>query len=321
MSEKRKRAWAALMAIAFILTLVACSPKRPGSAVPAAQKAAAEEALQWLRAQQQPDGSFDAGFGHPAGLTCDAVLAIVAAGGDPANWSTAAGQPTMIDYLANTGSEFAIDAATTGKLIVALTAAGHDPRDYSSDWVAHLQSFEDASGAYDPGSVGQAWAMLALQAAGEEVPLAAIEVLKSYQLETGAWASAFGPDNDTVSIALQALVAANEVRNSPAIENALAFLHEQQNEDGGFPAIKPSEWGTDSNANSTAYVIMALLAVGEDVASDQWKKPGGDPMSALLSLQAEDGKIEFQPGIGEPLLSTIQSIPALMHKTLPITAR
>lgn len=321
MSDNWKRAWAALTVIAFLFSMAACSSKQPGGAVPVAQRAAAEKALQWLRANQQQDGSFDAGFGHPAGLTCDAVLAVVAAGGDPANWSPAAGQPTMIDYLANTGSEFAIDAATTGKLIVALAAAGQDPRDFSIDWVAHLQSFEDASGAFDPGSVGQAWAILALQAADKEVPPAAIEVLEGYQLETGAWASAFGPDNDTVSIALQALVAANEAKSSPAIEKALAFLHEQQNEDGGFPAIKPSDWGTDSNANSTAYVIMALLAVGEDVTSAQWKKTGGDPMSALLSLQAEDGRIEFQPGLGEPLLSTIQSIPALMQETLPMTAR
>lgn len=321
MSDKWKRALAALTAIAFIVTTVSCSPKRSDGGVPAEQSAAAETALQWLRAQQKQGGSFDAGFGHPAGVTCDAVLAVTAAGGDPAEWSTAAGQPTMIDYLDTSGLEYAVDAATTGKLIVALTAAGHDPRDALTDWVAHLRSFEDAGGAYDPASVGQAWAVLALQAADEKVPPAAVEVLKSYQLETGAWASAFGPDNDTVSYALQALVAANEAKSSPAIQKALAFFREQQNDDGGFPAIKPSEWGTDSNANSTANVIMALLAVGEDPRSDKWTRSGGNPMSALLSLQADDGRIEFQPGIGEPLLSTVQAIPALMNKTLPIPAR
>jgi prenyltransferase beta subunit len=321
MSDQWKRALAALMVIASILTMVACSPKGPGSAVSAEQRAAAEKALQWLYAQQKQDGSFDAGFGHPAGLTCDVVLAVVAAGGDPAEWSAATGQPTMIDYLASNGLEYTVDAATTGKLIVALAAAGLDPRDFVTDWVAHLHSFANASGAYDPASVGQAWTVLALRAAGEKVPPTTVEVLKGYQLDTGAWASAFGPDNDTVSYALQALVAANEAKSSPVIQKALAFLHEQQNDDGGFPAIKPSEWGTDSNANSTANVIMALLAVGEDPTSDEWTKPAGNPMSALLSLQAEDGRIEFQPGVGEPLLSTVQAIPALMNQTLPIPAR
>jgi hypothetical protein len=41
-------------------------------------------------------------------------------------------------------------------------------------------------------------------------------------------------------------------------------------------------------------------------------------MTALLALQAADGRIEFQPGIGDPLLSTVQAIPALLDKTLPL---
>jgi hypothetical protein len=101
----------------------------------------------------------------------------------------------------------------------------------------------------------------------------------------------------------------------------LAFFKEQQNEDGGFPAIKPSDWGTESNANSTANVIMALVAVGEKPTGERWTKAGGTPMKALLALQAADGRIEFQPGIGEPLLSTVQAIPALMNATLPLRAR
>jgi hypothetical protein len=164
--------------------------------------------------------------------------------------------------------------------------------------------------------VGQAWAILALQASELTIPAKAVDTLRSYQLKTGAWASAFGPDNDTVAYALQALAAADEPRDSAAVQRALAFLREQQNEDGGFPAIKPSEWGTDSNANSTANVIMALLAVGEDPEGEQWTRPGGNPVGMLLSLQAEDGRIEFQPGIGEPLLSTVQAIPALANRTL-----
>jgi hypothetical protein len=199
---------------------------------------------------------------------------------------------------------------------VTLVAAGKDPRAFGQDWLALLQSYA-SDGAYDPGSVGQAWAILALKAAGQPVPSASLEVLRGYQLDSGAWASAFGPDNDTVAYVVQALASAGEGRDSPSLQRALAFFREQQNEDGGFPAIKPSEWGTGSNANSTANVIMALLALGEDPTGETWTQSGGNPMSVLLALQTADGRVEFQPGIGEPLLSTVQAVPALMNRWLP----
>jgi squalene cyclase len=280
---------------------------------------AAGKALEWLRSQQQEDGSLNIGFGHPAGVTCDVVLAIASRGGDPTTWRTAAGKPSLVDYLATTASEYATDAATTGKLIVTVSAAGLNAKGFGGkDWLALLQSFAKTAGSYDAGAVGQAWAILALKAAGEKVPAEAVTLLKSYQLENGAWNSAFGPDNDTVAIVLQALVAGGQAKDSTVIQKALAFFETQQNDDGGFPAIKPSEWGTDTNANSTANVVMALLAVGQDPTAEMWKKSGGDPMSALIRLQTSDGKIEFQPGVGSPVMATVQAIPALQGMTLPL---
>ena len=310
---------AALALIALVLWVNSCGPRAQPSQPSSEQLAAADKALAWLRTQQKDDGSFDAGFGHPAGVTCDAALAIVAGGGDPAGWRSAADKPSLIDYLAENVDEYAVDAATTGKVVVTVVASALDPRDVGGlDCLARLHSFDDGSGTYDPGTVGQAWAILALAAAGEKVSADTLAVLESYQLESGAWASPFGPDNDTVSYALQALIAGGAAKDSPAIGKALNLFQEQQNLDGGFPAIKPSDWGTDTNANSTASVIMALVAVGEDPAGERWSESGGNPMTALLALQAADGRIEFQPGMGDPLLSTVQAIPALLDKTLPL---
>lgn len=293
-----------------------CGPKETASS---AERAAATKALEWLRTQQQEDGSFNIGFGHPAGVTCDAVLAIVANGGDPAAWHTETGKPSVVDYLAASAGQYATDAATTGKLIVTIAAAGLKPQDFGgSDWIALLQSFSDGKGTYDAGAVGQAWAIMALKAAGEAVPPEAVALLKGYQLETGAWDSAFGPDNDTVAYVLQALVAGGEPKSSATIQKALAFFETQQNDDGGFPAIKPSEWGTDTNANSTANVIMGLIAVGEDPNADKWSKSGNNPVSALLKLQTADGRIEYQPDVGSPIMATVQAIPAILSKTLPM---
>jgi hypothetical protein len=320
---QRNRTWlrAGLLLAIFLAVIglaAGCAPKQAATSI---EHVAASKALDWLRTQQQEDGSFDIGFGHPAGVTCDAVLAIVANGGDPVTWRIAAGKASLMDYLAAHASEYATDAATTGKLVVTIAAAGLKPRDFAgNDWMAFLQSFSDSKGTYDVGAVGQAWAILALRAAGEKVPPEAVAVLKSYQLETGAWNSAFGPDNDTVGYVLQALAAGGEPKSSATIQQALAFFEAQQNADGGFPAIKPSEWGTDSNANSTASVIMGLLAVGETPNSEKWSKSGNTPLSALLKLQTADGEIEFQPGVGSPVLATVQAIPAILGETLPIHA-
>ncbi len=314
----RTRVLVALL-LAFVVMLAACATAAPTPAAYSQEKAAASTALGWLRAQLQDDGSFNVGFGHPAGVTCDAILAIAAADKDPAQWRAASSSPSMTDYLAATASEYAVDAATTGKLITTLVAAGQKPRDFAGvDWIARLNALAADGQTYDPGSVGQAWAILALKAAGEKIPSGAVSVLKGYQLETGAWASTFGVDNDTVSYVLQALVAGGEPANSQTVQKALAFLEGQQNDDGGFPAIKPSEWGTDSNANSTAAVIMALNALGQNPGSARWTRASGNPMQSLLALRSADGRIEFQPGVGDPLLSTVQAIPALYGASLPM---
>lgn len=318
----RNRFWlrTALTLTIALLAIAAAAGCAPKQAAPSAEQIAAGKALGWLRTQQQEDGSFNIGFGHPAGATCDAMLAIAANGDDPAAWRTAEGKPSLVDYLAATAGEYATDAATTGKLIVTIAAAGLKPQDFGgTDWVALLESFSDGKGTYDPGAVGQAWAIMALKAAGQKVPPEALTVLKSYQLETGAWNSAFGPDNDTVAYVLQALVAGGEPKDSAVIQKALAFFATQQNDDGGFPAIKPSEWGTDTNANSTAGVIMGLVAVGDKPTGEKWSKSGNNPLSALLLLQTADGKIEFQPGVGSPVMATVQAIPAILGKALPMS--
>ncbi len=280
---------------------------------------AASKGLSWLRTQQRADGSFGAGFGQDAGPTSDAALAIVAAGGDPATWQSADGNPSITDYLLAHADEYATDASATGKLIVTLVACGQDPYNVNGlDLVERLQSYATTPGNYAAGAIGQAWGMLALAAVRKHVPVEALVALKSHQLNTGAWDGGWGPDNDATCLALQALAAAGEPASSSAVQKALAFLHTQQNDDGGFPSIKPSDWGTATNANSTASVVMALMAIGENPLEGNWTKGGANPFTALLALQNADGRIEYQPGIGSPLLATTAAIPALLGAKMPL---
>lgn len=68
-----------------------------------------------------------------------------------------------------------------------------------------------------------------------------------------------------------------QARNS--IKKAIDYLHEVQNEDGGFPAAK----GRDSSRAVTAWVIMALAAAGEDVTGSKWASSGKNPVDFLTA--------------------------------------
>ncbi len=69
-------------------------------------------------------------------------------------------------------------------------------------------------------------------------------------------------------------------------------MKSSQNDDGGFPYDPDSPWGTDSDANSSAYAVQAIYALGQDPAA-AWTINTTNPISYLLGLQLVDGSIEF----------------------------
>ena len=62
--------------------------------------------------------------------------------------------------------------------------------------------------------------------------------------------------------------------------DALAFLDATQDTDGGWAFID----GLDVDPNSTALVIQALVAAGENPESAPWVESGGSPYDSLLTL-------------------------------------
>ena len=315
-----RTAWKVGLAGALLLALALAVAPSAGAGTPVLPaEHPIRSALDWLGTQQGPDG----GFANP-GTTCDVVFALASAGHNPAAWRPTPLGPSAMDYLASHAAAYATGAAQTGKLILAVVAAGQDPTHFGGmDLLAHLRSFGDGAGAYGAGAMDQAWALLALRAAGEKVTEAERAVLRSYQQANGGWEGApgWGTDTNTTALAIQALLAAGEAPTSKAVQAARAHLLEQQNDDGGFPYTKPSPWGSDSDADSTAYVLQALLALGEDLtAKPWWRGPGSDPVAALLRFQVASGAFEWQPGFGENLLATAQAIPALAGKSFPLPA-
>ncbi|MEZ4497837.1 MAG: hypothetical protein R2845_13905 [Thermomicrobiales bacterium] len=76
-------------------------------------------------------------------------------------------------------------------------------------------------------------------------------------------------DSNTTAIAIQAPIAAGVDPSDESIQAGLAYLETVIDpEQGGFAYDANS--GLIADANSTAVVIQALIAAGEDPASDEW---------------------------------------------------
>lgn len=304
--------------ILFIAVLISAMAV---SAVPVGATDTIDNALAWLRSEQQPDGGFGTGFseGSDLGATCDVVLAIAAAGEDPSQWTSNAGN-SPLDYLYSQVAAGEPDAMSlAAKITLVLQATGQDPADFAGRDLIHElnSSYDEQTGSFGGNVFDQALVMLALDTAGQEIPEAAAVFLLELQTEDGAWAL-FGStdegagDTNTTALVIQTLLA---VGYSDDIDEAIAYLQRVQNDDGGFPYQVPSEYGTDTDANSTAYVIQALLAADEPLSA--WAPEGTNPVGALMALQDPDtGAFYWQAAVPSPnLVATAQAIPALAGYT------
>jgi hypothetical protein len=288
--------------------------------IPAGAASPIDDGLAWLRRQQQPDGGFTNGFseGSDLGTTCDVILALVAGGEEPASWVSQDGH-SPLDYLKAQINADAIELlGLKAKVALALTAAGEHPTRFAdADLLADLRSAYDATtGSFGSSIFDQALIILTLFHTGELIPDRAVAFLVENQHEEGGWALFGGSeevaDTNTTALAIQALVVTG---HSDEIEEALVYLHAVQNDDGGFPYQNPSEYGTATDANSTALVLQALQAAGESL--DDWAPQGIDPLEALLALQdPESGAFQWQAASGEPnVLATAQAIPPIAQVT------
>jgi prenyltransferase beta subunit len=176
------------------------------------------------------------------------------------------------------------------------------------------------SGGFGAGGAGpQSWGMMGTGALSQTIPTGAVDQLKSTINPDGGWGWVPGnSDTNGTALAIQALAAAGESLSSTAIVSGLNYLAAAQNSDGGFPYDPASSFGTDSDTNSTAYVVQALLAAGEDPITGTWLISTTNPISYLLSMQLPDGSFEWQPGSGSNALATRQAIPALLGRPFPL---
>jgi hypothetical protein len=294
--------------------------------LPAFAAADAGAALDYLRTRQNADGGFGSDYSPDStlGSTADALLAILAAGADPASFDQEGNTP--LTYL----RALAPSAATGGdlsKLILTTVAAGESPREFGGvDSVARLEEMIGADGFIGGDAdtfVSHVLAVLALASVERSVPASAVDLIEAAQQEGGSWAwdgsSETAGDTNTTAFALQALVATGTAADDDAVSRALAYYGSIQNDDGGWPYQNPSEYGTATDVNSTAVTIQAIIAVGQDPAGADWTSAEGNtPLLALESLQNESGAFAWQAAFPDDnLLATVQALPALAGKAFP----
>jgi hypothetical protein len=277
----------------------------------------AQRALEWLRGQQLPNGGF-AGFGGEAdpGTTADAVFAFVAAGIDPASVNSAENNDPL-DYLRSVAAGTVENPGLAAKLALAFHAAAQNPRDAAgTDLVAVVEGgFDAQTGWYGFSFYGHALSLMLLAAVGVPIEEAASDALLAAQTPEGSWGFTGSPeagtgDSNTTAVVIQTLVVLGG--HGEAVERGLDYLQGLQEEDGSI-AYDDSGFGGD--ANSTALAVQAFWAAGMDPAALE----GGDLLAALVRFQNESGAFQFQPAFADDsLLATVQAIPALLLRALPL---
>lgn len=280
--------------------LAALSILTASAAIP--EKDAVNRGAAYLQAKLKADGSYG---GDSFGQNADAIIAVRAAGFDPA-MDTLPGGKTPADYLkANAAAQN--KPASAGKAAMAAKAAGLDPRNVGgTNLITTITGgFDAARGTYAGDDFSQSIAMLGLACTGNTVPVSALSALKATQLSDGGWGFGGSSDPDTTAIAMQALLAGGVAKDDPAITKAITWIKTNQLPDGG--------WGfaPESNTSSTSYVVQALFAAGQSIDIPIYILPGASPRTYLLSQQGADGAFT---GF-DPTIATAQTVPPLAGRT------
>ena len=231
----------------------------------------------------------------------------------------AAGEKNLdLNYLKEVSGNLATDYEKT---ILALTAAGQDPRTFGNiDFVAKLKSFYQTNQIGSPGLLNDDfWGILALISAAEPINSQIIQDSKNFilanQNKDGGWSYAVGGQSDTndTAAAIMALLEAGVSPDDPVIIKAIDYLKISQNSDGGFPYLP----GGESDSGSSSWIISAIYKLGQN--PKDWQKNNNNPIDHLKSLQRAYGSFKWvgSEDKGYPIL-TAYSVIALTENYYPI---
>jgi hypothetical protein len=283
--------------------------------------------------------------------TADAVLALVAAGQGSSKVKTAT--PWLEHHFESYVSTDGVDnPGRLALLALAAVAAGANPREFGgrsskNNLVARLRATERSQGAsagvFGPVSstntFKQSLALLALMAvkiSGKAIHLGESFLARS-QCTNGGWeysrasnntpcakpdaASYAGPDTNSTALAVMAIV----TTGGRFPHNPETFFYDSEEANGSFGYIGVSGDGQQGDPDSTAYVVQALVALGQ-LSKPRFVRGGVSPIEALDRFQygcsAPSGQRgEFAYDNEPSQLATLQAVPAAAKVALPIKAR
>ena len=285
----------------------------PGAGLVGEAQAAAASATptSYLLAAQNRDGGFGSGVGGSSDPLFSgwAALGLAAAGHNPLDVSR--GGASLLDYVrAGAGAR---DVGALERTILVAHAAGVSPTSFGGhDLIAALRRHVRRDGSV-AGQVNlTAFAVLAFRAAGIAASSTTVTWLRHQQNQDGGFSfttAGGGSDVDDTGASLEALA-----RRGPTATRAIAFIRAQQNRDGGFP----SQPGAGSNAQSTAWAVQGLLAVGVD-PSTLHRRGAPSPLGYLGALIAPDGHVQYARGSDQtPVWVTAEALMALDGAALPL---
>jgi hypothetical protein len=316
----------------------------------------AQRGAQWLANQIKANHGFVKSFGAAdATSTAYAVIGMRAADVDkPAS-------DLAIRYLrTKLGTQLQLNGqdapGALAEYIMAAVADNQDPRQFGgtaaqNNLVTRLLVTARTTGpdvglfgVQDPtydGAFRQGLALAALKAAGVDPTkgriTAGIAWLKKQQCANGLWQAYrantttacpaadpntfSGPDTNSTSLAVQGLAAWGQRPRQAAV---LQSLDAVQSGNAGFPFVAAPNQVADPN--STALVIQAILAENGTPSATQWTKGTKTPFTALASYQlgcAQPGygAFFFPPNTSPSTFATVQAVPAMASKTLPVARR
>jgi energy-coupling factor transport system substrate-specific component len=271
----------------------------------------------YLISAQNSDGGVGPAPGQPstelyAGW---AALGLASAGENPLDVERDG--HSLISYI-ESGVSSNTDPGSIERTILVARAAGLSSTSFAGrNLVAELQADIGRRGAVSDQTNLTSFAVLALRAAGVAPAQATMSWLVRQQDADGGfnYATAGGQsDVDDTGAALEALAGADVAGAARARERAVAYLRAQQDRDGGFPSMP----GSGSNAQSTAFAVQGLIAVGVDPSSlHRGGRPS--PVDYLRSLEGGDGQIDYSRGTSQtPTWVTGEALMALEGKALPL---
>ena len=302
---RRRFEWRAPALAAVLLLALAAA-----TAMPTRARADATTAAAWLASVQNSDGGWGASpqSASSASVTCWAMLGLEAAGRNPLD--VARGGHTGVDFLRSAAAELS-SPGDFARTILALEGAGVNPRSFAGrDLVSALVKRRRDNGSYENWPNSTAFAIIALRAAGAGGIEASTSWLAKAQNGDGGWGDVPGsPSNaDGTGAAMQALP------STEAARHGLAFLRQAQRPNGGF-ALGNSG---GVNAQSTAWAVQGMIAVGTDPSSVATGGTSG--LEYLAELQQPDGHYRYSASSDQtPVWVTGQVLTAVAGEAFPVT--